>query len=80
MSVSLTNERQILLTGACPSEDAELLLLLLLANPGAAVDWRQCTAAHSAVIQVLLASASPVRGPPSEARLARWIAPALGSA
>jgi len=54
----------IVLDGHCPSGDAENLLQLLLSDPAAYVDWRTCEAAHTAVVQVLLAAGRPVLGPP----------------
>lgn len=73
MSISLTASGKILLEGECPHEEAEQLLQLLLSTPGAVVDWRPCTFAHSAVIQVLLAATPPMLGPPAGAALARWL-------
>ena len=63
MSISLTASGKILLEGECPHEEAEQLLQLLLSTPGAVVDWRPCTSAHSAVIQVLLAPRHPCWDP-----------------
>ncbi len=77
MSVSRAANGSIVLAGACPNEDAEPLLQLLLETPAAPVDWRRCTAAHSAVIQLLLAARPVVQGPPANAALARWVAPAI---
>jgi len=54
----------ILLEGDCPLEEAEELLRHLLVDPRPAVDWRACTAAHTAVIQILLAARPMLRGPP----------------
>jgi hypothetical protein len=65
------------LTGHCPSEDAETLLGHLVAMPGAAVDWRHCTGAHSAVLQLLLVARPQLLGPPADALLARWLQPLL---
>ena len=42
----------ILLVGKCPVEDAEPLLQLLQATPGAPLDWTQCGHLHTAVLQV----------------------------
>jgi hypothetical protein len=66
------------LSGQCPVEDAEPLLQLLVAAPHATVDWRCCEAAHAAVVQLLLISDAPVRGPPRSDFLARFAAPLLG--
>ena len=67
----------IVLSGNCPSGDAEELLQLLLGDFDAAVDWRSCTAAHTAVIQVLLAARRDILGPPRSALLDTVVAPAL---
>jgi len=64
MTVSLLFDGSIELAGDCPIEDAEKLQCCLLEHPGAAVDWRTCTTAHTAVIQVLLAVAATPIGPP----------------
>jgi hypothetical protein len=77
VSVSLNASGAVVLEGDCPSEDAESLLQLLLASPGAAVDWRACVSAHSAVLQVLMAARPTLQGPPANADLARWVAPVL---
>lgn len=67
------------LVGVCPSADAEPLLQLLLANPGARVDWRECRNAHTAVVQVLLAAGPKLLGPPADARLQAWVEPMITS-
>jgi hypothetical protein len=74
VTVRLKDAATIELAGACPIEDAEPLLQLLLANPQAAVDWRTCDQAHSAVVQILLISKAHLRGPPRGAFLADFIA------
>lgn len=65
------------LAGPCGAEDAEPLLGLLLAHPEAAVDWTRCEGAHTAVVQLLLAAARPVRGPPRDPFLSQWVEPLL---
>jgi hypothetical protein len=80
MSVSLDSRGTILLEGACVNEDAEALVQLFLSNSGAIVDWRGCTSAHSAVVQVLLAAGTTPQGPASGTHLARWVEPVLRSA
>lgn len=65
MTVRLTEDGDIELVGDCLLEDAERLQQQLLATGGATVDWRSCTWAHTAVVQVLLASGAVLRGPPS---------------
>lgn len=67
----------VTLAGICPAEDAEVLLQHLLEKPGVAVDWRGCEAAHTAVIQVLLAAKPQVLGPPATDQLATWVQPLL---
>ena len=67
----------IVLSGDCPSEDADVLLQQLLALPFAAVDWRQCKSAHTAVVQLLIAARRPLLGPPQGVFLSDLIEPAL---
>jgi hypothetical protein len=80
MTVRAADDGAIELADSCPAEDAERLLRQLLERPGSTVDWRSCEEAHGAVIQVLLASAAPVRGPPRGAFLSRFVAPLLRQA
>jgi hypothetical protein len=77
MTVQMSTDGAILLEGLCPSEDAEALLQYLSAHPAAPVDWRACESAHTAVIQVLMASRSKLLGPPTGQSLRDWVAPAL---
>lgn len=77
MTVVLHDANTIRLIGACPADDGEVLLQQLLANPAAEVDWRGCESAHAAVIQVLMVSNRPLRGPPAGEFLLRFIGPAL---
>jgi hypothetical protein len=79
MTVRIAAGGCIELVGPCPSGDAEPLLRLLLANPGAALDWRDCRAAHTAVVQVLMAARPKLLGPPADARLRDWVAPAIAA-
>lgn len=79
MTVRAAADGSIELVGACPSGDAEALLQLLLADPGATVDWRECLGAHTAVVQVLMAARPKLRGPPADARLRDWVAAAITS-
>jgi len=65
MTVRLARDGSIELDGVCPSDDAEKIQQHLIADPAASVDWRLCVAAHTAVIQVLLAAKPPLRGPPA---------------
>lgn len=79
MTVVLQNANTILLSGACPVDDAETLLQLLLDNPEAEIDWRGCESAHAAVVQVLLTAKRSLHGPPAGAFLDRFIEPALNA-
>lgn len=65
MTVKLSADGTIELDGTCPIEDAETLQQHLLTMPLAIVDWRSCVHAHTAVIQVLMASQASLRGPPA---------------
>lgn len=67
----------IVLEGACPSEDAEILLQHLTSTPSARVDIGICESAHTAVIQVLLAFRPRLIGTPPGNSLWRWVHPAL---
>ena len=80
MTVRSSAQGHIALEGACPSEDADELVQLLLTSPGTAVDWRGCEAAHSAVIQVLMATKPRLLGPPSGESLRKWVEPSLAGA
>ncbi|MGH8320120.1 MAG: hypothetical protein ACREUL_19480 [Steroidobacteraceae bacterium] len=77
MTVRIGPSGFIELLGACPSEDAEPLLQLLLTAPETAVDWRGCRGAHTAVIQVLMAARPRLLGPPGDPRLKDWIEPVI---
>lgn len=77
MTVRIAAGGGIELVGICPSGDAEPLLQLLLADPGATVDWRDCRGAHTGVVQVLMAVKPKLLGPPADARLKDWVAPAI---
>ena len=77
MTIRLDANGAILLEGACPSEDAEMLLRHLLENPAAEVDWRTCEGIHAAVVQVLLAAKPALIGPPISSRLEKWVQPLL---
>lgn len=77
MTIVLHDANTIRLIGTCPSNEGEVLLQYLLANPQAEVDWRGCESAHAAVIQVILVSRRPLRGPPAGRFLERLIDPAL---
>ena len=69
----------IILVGACGDDDAEPLLELLLTHPRAAIDWRDCVAAHTCIVQLLLAAGRPLLGPPKDPFLTRWVEPHLAA-
>ena len=77
MTVRVTTAGCIELVGSCPSADAETLLEHLLTDPAATVDWRECQGAHTAVVQVLMAVKPKLLGPPANAGLRDWVAPAI---
>jgi hypothetical protein len=77
MSVSQLEDGTIVLEGVCPIEDAEPLLRLLSSGPGAVVDWRGCDGAHTAIVQLLMASGARLQGPPRGRFLDRFVGPAL---
>jgi hypothetical protein len=72
MTIRRGDDGVIMLDGECPVEDAETLLQLLQAHPKGPVDWSACTRLHTAVLQVLMATAAPVRGACGDAFVARW--------
>lgn len=72
MTVRRGDDGVIVLEGECPVEDAETLLQLLQAQPKGPVDWSGCTRLHTAVLQVLMAAAPPMRGECGNAFVARW--------
>ena len=80
MTVRVSADGTIELDGICTIEDAETLQQHLLAAPRAAVDWRSCEQAHTAVIQVLMASRRVLRGPPAGDFLRTRLAQLLNSA
>jgi hypothetical protein len=77
MTVRLAEDGTIVLEGNCPAEDGETLARLLTLDPEAAVDWRSCQQAHTAVIQILLAVRPAMRGPPAVPMLRDWIEPII---
>jgi hypothetical protein len=77
MTVRAGTDGHIELVGTCSGADAEPLLQLLLADPAATVDWRECRSAHTAVVQVLMAVRPKLLGPPADARLRDWVTPAI---
>lgn len=77
MTVRMATDGTIELDGVCPIEDAEKLQQYLIADPQARIDWRSCSAAHTAVIQILLAAKPLLRGPPAGDFLRNHVAPLL---
>ena len=75
MTVRMADDGAILLEGECPIDDADRLLELRTVHPESIVDWRACTHAHSAVIQLLLIGRPAVLGPPSADFLRQMIQP-----
>lgn len=67
----------IRLAGDCGVEDAEPLAALCRAAPGLPVDLAGATSLHTAVVQVLLERAPPLRGVPADAFAAELVLPAL---
>jgi len=77
LTINVSADGTIELEGACSIEDAELLQQRLLGNPLSRVDWRACRAAHTAVIQVLLAARPSLLGPPAGTFLRTHVEPLL---
>lgn len=67
----------IRIEGRCRLEEAETLLDALLRLDSPRVDLTGCTALHTAVVQILLASRVPVAGQPDAPFLVRHILPLL---
>jgi hypothetical protein len=63
----------IFLEGDCGVEEAEILLQALVENSDAEIDWTACGRLHTAVLQLILASNIPVRGPCGNTWLRQWI-------
>jgi len=79
MTIKISAAGQIELTGICSSEEGEVLLQHLLASPNMMVNWRGCEAAHTAVIQVLMAARPRLLGPPADIFLEKWVQPVLAA-
>jgi hypothetical protein len=77
MSVRWREDKAVALSGDSGLDDAEPLLHMLSAHPGAPVDWRQCEGAHAAILQILMASGAAIIGPPQAAHLRNVVEPAL---
>lgn len=67
----------IRMVGDCPVEDAETLLLLLLAQQGAPVDLSGCGTIHAALLQILLAARPAVSGTPADCFVRDRVLPLL---
>jgi hypothetical protein len=74
MTVRL-DQGAIVLEGACPVDEAETLLELLLAHPDYPVDASGARHFHTALLQVLLTMNPPIRGLPDDEFHRHWIAP-----
>jgi hypothetical protein len=68
----------IFLEGVCAVEDAEILLQYLQAGADL-IDWCGCTHLHAACFQMVLVARLPMRGPPANPEIERWLAPILHS-
>jgi len=68
----------IFLEGVCAVEDAEILLQHLQAGADL-IDWCGCTHLHAACFQMLLVASLPMKGPPANPEVARWLEPILHS-
>lgn len=79
MTITVAEDGAILLEGHCGVEDAETLARLVLADPSAMVDWSGCDRAHTAVVQVVLATGAAIRGRSRSMFLNNWVAPLLTS-
>jgi len=79
MTIRITPAGNLELTGACSSEEGEVLLQHLLTTPNIMVDWRGCESAHTAVIQVLMAARPTLLGPPASVLLQKWVQPVLAA-
>ena len=77
MSIRFGPNGAMSLDGDCPADDADLLLQHLLRHPDATVEWGGCRAAHTAVVQVLLAAGRVPGGTPKGMFLRSVIGPAL---
>jgi hypothetical protein len=73
VTVRRTGESSIVLEGICPIAEAEVLRQLLVSAKSATVDWRACEWAHTAIVQVLLASKVELRGQPKSAFLGKLL-------
>ena len=77
MTIQLSAQGSIELSGDCPVEDADALLQHLGAHSDARVTWGTCDSMHAAVLQVLLVAKAVPAGTPNNAFLRNKIAPLL---
>ena len=77
MTIRRSDEGILILDGVCAVEEAESLLQMLQATPGATVDWTQCRQLHTAVLQVIMASGIVPIGPCGDVWVQQWLAPQL---
>ena len=77
MTVRSVDEYTLALEGVCPIAEAEVLRQHLVSAKRATVDLRGCEHAHTAVVQVLLASKVQLRGPPMSDFLGKLLAGAF---
>jgi hypothetical protein len=68
----------IFLEGVCAVEDAEILLQHLQAGADL-IDWCGCTHLHAACFQMVLVARLPMKGPPANPEIVRWLEPILHS-
>jgi hypothetical protein len=76
MSVTL-KQNAIMLAANCGAEEAETLLALLHAHPNMPVDITAVEWAHTALWQVILAFAPPIRGTPSHEFIRQRLLPLI---
>lgn len=57
----------------CSVEEAEGLLQWLQSHPKAKINLKDCRHLHTAVLQVLMASRTPVANWPDDQDLSRWL-------
>ncbi len=79
MTIRVGEDGAILLEGNCGVEDAETLVRFALADPSAVVDWSGCDRAHTAVVQILLATGAAIRGRSRSAFMNDWVGPLLAA-
>jgi hypothetical protein len=77
LTIRRSDKGTVVLDGVCAVEDAEPLLQMLQATPGAEIDWTQCRQLHTAVLQVIMASGNALVGPCGDVWIEQWLAPKL---